>query len=408
MNNFNSIFEELNKLYEEDNQKAKDNGKNASEPNKAKPEQPENDPMHEAAEEEIAVEEVPEEEEEPRQLICECGKCGALVIKDEAEITTDEETGLVDVEEACQFCEEANGYKIIGVVAPYELEESLLEGLKRVKNGEQEKYRKVLFTDIKKGDYAMENPKDMTLLPKKVVKVNNDGEWTVVEFAGGSGLSVANSNKRSLYVFDTVDVRARKGAAKEYKKNPLAYDWVDDEEGAYLKKIAEALEAGRTLEEACKNLDEDLADWYRRTFDRPASIATQQAWEAELNGEMGEIDDKRRAHLERKFAQQRDWEARHPDMIDESLELTTELENEVNKLIGLYADKLNISASDTNPNVPSGQVQICTRVRSDASKTAHKEMVNILKKAGYKVVADFDMGVNPLINAHMSFITITK
>ena len=64
-------------------------------------------------------------------------------------------------------------------------------------------------------------------------------------------------------------------------------------------------------------LEEDLADWYRKKFDKPASISTQQAWEDELNGEMGEISDKRRKHLERKFAQQRDWEARHQDNVKE-------------------------------------------------------------------------------------------
>jgi hypothetical protein len=66
-----------------------------------------------------------------------------------------------------------------------------------------------------------------------------------------------------------------------------------------------------------EELNEDLADWYRKKFDRPASSNTQQAWEDELNGEMGEISDERRAHLERKFAQQRDWEARHPDKVKE-------------------------------------------------------------------------------------------
>ena len=59
------------------------------------------------------------------------------------------------------------------------------------------------------------------------------------------------------------------------------------------------------------SMKEDIADWYRKKFDKPASSATQQAWEDELNGEMGEISDERRKHLERKFAQQRDWEARH-------------------------------------------------------------------------------------------------
>jgi hypothetical protein len=74
---------------------------------------------------EIPAEEVPAEEpvveDEPRQLICECDKCGALVIKDEADIVVDEETDLVNVEDECQFCEEAKGFKIVGVVAPYDV-----------------------------------------------------------------------------------------------------------------------------------------------------------------------------------------------------------------------------------------------------------------------------------------------
>ena len=76
------------------------------------------EPLIEAADEEIEI-----VEEEPRQLICECDKCGALVIKAEADVVADEESGLVDVEEECQFCEEAKGYKIVGVVAPYEVAE---------------------------------------------------------------------------------------------------------------------------------------------------------------------------------------------------------------------------------------------------------------------------------------------
>lgn len=73
---------------------------------------------------------------------------------------------------------------------------------------------------------------------------------------------------------------------------------------------------GKTeLEEDC--IEEDLADLYRKTFDKPASTKAQQSWEDELNGEMGEISDKRRKHLEKKFAQQRDWEKRHAKKADE-------------------------------------------------------------------------------------------
>lgn len=92
--------------------------------------------LEEATEDEIPVDEEPVEEapadeevdievvdDENRQVICECDKCGALVIKDEADIVVDEETDLVNVEDECQFCEEAKGFKIIGVVAPYEVAE---------------------------------------------------------------------------------------------------------------------------------------------------------------------------------------------------------------------------------------------------------------------------------------------
>lgn len=206
MNNFVSVFEELNKLYEEEASTAK------------KEEAPEKEELTEAAEDaeiEMVDDEAPaetevpaeEDEEEPRQIILECDKCGALVLRDEADVVIDEESDLVNVEDKCEFCEETAGYKIIGVVAPY-------------------------------------NPEEVEMFT------------------------------------------------------------------------------------------EDLADWYRRKFDKPASVRTQQAWEDELNGEMGEISDKRRKHLERKFAQQRDWEARHT-----ASEKNPELEE-------LFDAKLNVDAQN--------------------------------------------------------------
>ena len=206
--NFISTFDELNKLYEEAEAKK----------------------VEEAAEDEVVEDEVPAEEpvieEEPRQVICECDKCGALVIKDEADIVVDEESDLVNVEDECQFCEEAKGFKIIGVVAPYEVAEE--------------------FVDEEPVEESLNNSK----LLKEIEKTN------------------------------------------ELKT---------EHESEYL-----------TLNEEAEDIiDEDLADVYRKKFDKPASTKTQQAWEDELNGEMGEISDKRRKHLEKKFAQQRDWEKRH-------------------------------------------------------------------------------------------------
>lgn len=125
--NFISTFEELNKLYEE-----VDSGVEKEEAEKEEVVEESCDKkLTEATEDDVVEDEVPADEEapveepvvedEPRRVICECDKCGALVIKDEADIVNDEESGLVNVEDECEFCEEANGYKIVGVVAPYEV-----------------------------------------------------------------------------------------------------------------------------------------------------------------------------------------------------------------------------------------------------------------------------------------------
>lgn len=126
--NFISTFDELNKLYEEvDIKKAEQDVVVEESCTEELVEAADEDVIEDdfADEEGISTEEAPIEEpvveDEPRQVICECDKCGALVIKDEADIVVDEDTDLVNVEDECQFCEEAKGFKIIGVVAPYEV-----------------------------------------------------------------------------------------------------------------------------------------------------------------------------------------------------------------------------------------------------------------------------------------------
>jgi hypothetical protein len=153
MNDFNSIFEELSKLYEED---AKAEAKNladvGSEKSAAEPveeactkkltEEAEDDEVVDIVDDEAPVEEEPiEEEPVTRQLALECTNCGAITIRDEADVKVDEETGLANIEEPCEFCEEAEGRKIVGVVAPYEaaeeaevVEEELEEGIFDKKN----------------------------------------------------------------------------------------------------------------------------------------------------------------------------------------------------------------------------------------------------------------------------------
>lgn len=131
---FISTFEELSKLYES-----------------VEPEVKEEEVVEESTEEELteAVEEVDEadgeaeedetdevveleaeeEQEEPKQLILECSNCGGLVIKAEADVAIDDESDLANVDEACQYCEETAGYKVLGAVIPYEPNEALEEGI---------------------------------------------------------------------------------------------------------------------------------------------------------------------------------------------------------------------------------------------------------------------------------------
>ena len=110
MNNFVSVFEELSKLYEADELEQEIA---AEEPEVAE----------EAPAEEVAAEET------PKQLVLECAKCGALVVKAEEEVVIDEATDLANVEDECATCEEAAGYKVLGELLPYATEEAVEESI---------------------------------------------------------------------------------------------------------------------------------------------------------------------------------------------------------------------------------------------------------------------------------------
>ena len=106
--NFQTILEELDRLYEA-----------------AEVEQEAEVPVEEQDDEEILIVDDEEEAdplaaEDPAQLVLECANCGALVIKQAAEVSVDDSTDLANVEEKCLFCDEADGFKVIGTFAPYE------------------------------------------------------------------------------------------------------------------------------------------------------------------------------------------------------------------------------------------------------------------------------------------------
>ena len=147
--NFISAFNELEKLYEGvETEVEKEDPEETSEETVAE-EACIKEELTEATEDEVAedeeieivddeepVDEIPAEEYveepaeesieegEPKQVIIECDKCGALVIVDETDVKVDEETDLVNVDTECKFCEEKVGYKILGSMVPYEATES--------------------------------------------------------------------------------------------------------------------------------------------------------------------------------------------------------------------------------------------------------------------------------------------
>ena len=139
--NFQTILEELDRLYDEDKAKAvEEAAKETAEEEVVKEELTEK-VMTEAAEDEEEIEIVEDEEDEVVEneeveeapiesesteevmLVLECANCGAVMVKASADVNADEETGLANMEESCQYCEATDGYKVLGMLVPYGEEE---------------------------------------------------------------------------------------------------------------------------------------------------------------------------------------------------------------------------------------------------------------------------------------------
>lgn len=132
--NFTSVFEELNNLYEEVAAETEDTDDAELDIEVAE------DSEADVAETANKTEESNDTEaEEPKQVILECSKCGSIILKNESDIKFDEATDLVDIEVPCQYCEETEGYKLIGMVAVYETPEALEEDFIFDKNNKIDK-----------------------------------------------------------------------------------------------------------------------------------------------------------------------------------------------------------------------------------------------------------------------------
>jgi hypothetical protein len=285
------------------------------------------------------------------KVIMQCPQCMTLFYKNEEDIEKSEETPeVVNINEICQHCGNSSGYTLVGKVGGIEESEAENFDLDEIEIDENE-------LDL---DFPEEGTEEVDAEGTgEAGEAMEEGEDLDLDFDFGEEEEESEEANESLHNSKLLDKIEDKNILKteiESEHLTLNEDLEDLTDGAEikdteitkiltrLKKIADAdgtkigidnmssqadLIKKHCSEKECNMLrnveltdgsrvnmlEEDLADWYRKTFDRPASTATQQAWEDELNGEMGEISDERRKHLERKFQQQRDWEERHPDKV---------------------------------------------------------------------------------------------
>lgn len=68
----------------------------------------------------IVLTEAAENDDEARKVVLECANCGGVYIKAETDLVIEESSDLANTEDTCSYCDEAAGYKIVGVLSPYE------------------------------------------------------------------------------------------------------------------------------------------------------------------------------------------------------------------------------------------------------------------------------------------------
>lgn len=255
--NFTNVFEELSRLYEADEPEAT--------------EVPEEDiPVDEPVVEE-PVEET-STEEAPKQVVLECSKCGALVIKDEADVVIDEETDLANVKDECAFCEEAAGYTIVGAVVPFEdtdadadadeedVAESLTEG--KIKDS----LKKVATRLGADGATIMRSFAELIseVLPEKA----GDALYDAAEYVENKAAlkALMNGNEKVLNTLTVEDIEELKQDIEAYKKAKAAKkngEAVDEDLDAAQDKVDnddvnEPVEAPEAAEPVKELLDVNL------------------------------------------------------------------------------------------------------------------------------------------------------
>lgn len=238
MNNFISTFEELDKLYESADLLDADDELLVEE-------EPEEIPAEEAPVEEPVI----EEDETPKQLALECTKCGAVVIKAETEVEIDEATDLANVDDSCAYCDAAEGFKVVGVVVPYDADDEEIE----IEDDEE---------DVTE---ALTEGKFIDNVKKVATRVGADAATIVRSFAELGDIITGRDSK----FYDFAEYVENKAALKalmsgnEKVMNTLTKDDIEE-----LKDDIAAYEKARADKKAgIKSEDEDLEELLDITVD---------------------------------------------------------------------------------------------------------------------------------------------
>ncbi len=238
--NFQTILEELDRLYEEEHLKTN--------PEKGT-EEKEEEVLTEATEEEIEFEVVddeqeadePDTEDAPKQVVLECANCGGLVIKAEADVTVDEKTDLANMTEACQYCEETAGYAIVGEVVPYETEADTNETIE------------VEDTDDFVAESILTEGKIADAVKKVVTRVGADAATVLRVFAELGDMVTGKDSK----LYDMAEYIENKATLKallsgnEKVMNSLTKDDIEELEDdiSDYERAKEAAKDGKTLKD---------------------------------------------------------------------------------------------------------------------------------------------------------------
>lgn len=312
------------------------------------------------------------------KYIIQCPQCMTLFYKNEEDIVESEDNpGTVNINEICQHCGNDSGYSLVGKVdgitsdetANFEGEETATEEIP---------VEEIELDAVEDSEDAAEEGEELDLADLEGLALEDEEETAEEEEETNESLhkskllaKIEDQNDlktdiESDYLTlneeleglnkgaDIKDPRVRKILARLKKIADVTGTKIGvdnmSSQTELIKKHCSEKECNmlRNVEltdgSVVNMLEEDLADWYRKKFDKPASIDTQQKWEEtifDLEQELAkETDPKKKAKIKQrikqfqdKFAQQRDWEKNHPDKVNHEPDLKPVTKHEVEEPI---------------------------------------------------------------------------